>query len=290
MFNEWSDQWNIDKFNYFEKKLKGMKISAKTIFFSRLKGTFLKGSVFHRELLSQDVYAASDITGDVANSKKAFTVTAPVIGLYEETFDIDDALEQLANAQRSLLSLKNDFNLDVGYGSNTFESGVWKGSAVTIAADALIQFDGKGEENPIWVFNLDAAIVVGAGVQFEIINAGAGASILWNLGGSLSLGDGTSFVGTAFVTGAVAGDTSVVSCWNLFAKMAIGIGSMISTNCLSTDTWAGSINRLGYGVDISNGIISNQSSSPTLFVSEPSTVSMFSSFNWMLFVTRLKHR
>jgi hypothetical protein len=41
------------------------------------------------------------------------------------------------------------FNLDVGYGSNTFESGVWKGSVVTIAADALIQFDGKGEENPI---------------------------------------------------------------------------------------------------------------------------------------------
>jgi hypothetical protein len=48
--------------------------------------------------------------------------------------------------------------LDVGYGSNTFESGVWKGSAVTIAADSLIQFDGKGEENPIWVFNLDAAM------------------------------------------------------------------------------------------------------------------------------------
>jgi hypothetical protein len=96
-------------------------------------------------------------------------------------------------------------------------------------------------------FNLDAAIVVGAGVQFEIINAVAGvqfeiinavagASILWNLGGSLSLGDGTSFVDTAFVTGAVAGDTSEVSRGNLFAKMAIGIGSIISTNCLSTDT------------------------------------------------------
>jgi hypothetical protein len=35
-----------------KKKLKGMKIIAKTIFFSRLKGTFLKGSVFHRELLT----------------------------------------------------------------------------------------------------------------------------------------------------------------------------------------------------------------------------------------------
>jgi hypothetical protein len=111
-------------------------------------------SALYSIFTSQDVYAASGITGDGANSKTAFTFTAPVIGLYEETFDIDDALEQLANAQRSLLSLKNDFNLDVGYGNNTFESGVWKESAVTIAADALIQFDGKGEENPIWVLIL----------------------------------------------------------------------------------------------------------------------------------------
>jgi hypothetical protein len=34
-----------------------MKISAKTIFFSRLKGTFLKGSVFHRELLTSKALA-----------------------------------------------------------------------------------------------------------------------------------------------------------------------------------------------------------------------------------------
>ncbi len=76
----------------------------------------------------------------------------------------------------------------------------------------------------------------------------------------------------------------------LVAKMAVGIGSTSSTNCLSTDSWAGSINRLGYDVDISNGIISDQSSSATLFVSEQSTVLMFSSFTSMLFVTRLKHR
>jgi hypothetical protein len=76
----------------------------------------------------------------------------------------------------------------------------------------------------------------------------------------------------------------------LVAKMAVGIGSTSSTNCLSTDSWAGSINGLGYDVDISNGIISDQSSSPTLFVSEQSTVLMFSSFTSMLFVTRLKHR
>ncbi len=76
---------------------------------------------------------------------------------------------------------------------------------MTIAADSLIQFDGKGEENPIWVFNLDAALVIGAATQFEIIRAGEGASVIWNLGGALSLGAGTQFVGTAFVKATVAG-------------------------------------------------------------------------------------
>ncbi len=239
---------------------------------------------------SQDVYAANAITGDGANSKTAFTSTAPTIGLYEETYHIDDALEQLASAQEALSSLKNDFNLDVGYESHIFESGVYEGSAVTIAANAIVQFDGKGEENPIWVFNLDAALVVGAGTQFEIINAGAGASVLWNLGGSLSLGADTSFVGAAFVTGAVAGATSEVSCGNLFAKMAIGIGSMISTNCLSTDTWAGSINGLAYGIDIVKGTILKKISYPTLSVSEPLTGSMLPCFAVMLFLIRLKRK
>jgi hypothetical protein len=99
-----------------------------------------------------------------------------------------------------------------------------------------------GAENPIWVFNLEGALSLGAGTQFEIINTGGGASIIWKLGCALTLGAGTSFIGTAFVTGAVAGATSDVTCGNLFTNTtaAIGIGTMISTNCLASDTWTGS--------------------------------------------------
>ena len=40
-------------------------------------------------------------------------------------------------------------------------------------------------------------------------------------------------------TGAVTGATSDVTCGNLFTNTtaAIGIGTMISTHCLATDTW-----------------------------------------------------
>ena len=209
--------------------------------------------------------------------------------------DVDAALEQIVSAQEALNSLDFDFELDVGYASAIFEAGVWQGSAVTVAANSIIQFDGMGEENPIWVFNLDAALVLGAATKFEIVNAGAGASVIWNIGGALSLGAGTSFVGAAFVTGAVTGATSDVTCGNLFTNTtaAIGIGTMISTHCLATDTWTGSRNGLAAGIDITDGIISNKSlavAAEPVLVSEPSTGLIVASFALIFFAGRLKHQ
>jgi hypothetical protein len=237
---------------------------------------------------SLDVYAAAAITGGAgANSTSAGASTASVISTYQETYDLNKALEQIAIAQTALFSLKSDFKLGVGIGSSVFEPGVYSGSAVTVNAGSLLQFDGKGEENPIWVFNLDAALVIGAGSKFEIINAGDSASLIWNLGGALGMGAGTSFVGSAFVTGAVAAATSDISCGNLFASAAIGIGSTISTNCDDSDSWAGSMNGLAYGVDITDGVISNK---PSVTVSEPSMGLIFSSLVIMLFAAGVKRK
>ncbi|MFQ3190410.1 MAG: hypothetical protein ACI936_001542 [Paraglaciecola sp.] len=239
---------------------------------------------------SHDVYAAAAVTGAGANSTTASTSTASTINLYKQTFDIDGALEQMASAQVSLSTLEADFILGVGMGDYIFVAGVHSGSALTIAANSVIHFDGMDAENPIWVINLDAALVVGAGTTFEIVNAGAGASVIWNLGGALSLGTGSKFVGTAFVKGAVAAATSNVTCGNLFTTTAIGIGSIISTNCLPTDSWSGSMNGLAFGIDITDGIISSKSSSSAVSLSEPSTRLIISSFALIFFVGRLRRK
>lgn len=233
-----------------------------------------------------EVYAAAAITGGGAKSSTANADTAPVISLYKDTFDIEKAIEQIASAQGALFGLEHDFELGVGIASTVFGPGVYKGTALTIAAASTIQFDGKGEENPFWVFNLSSALTVGAGNKFEIINAGAGASVIWNLGGALGLGAGSSFVGTAFVTGAAVGATSSVSCGNLFTTAAIGIGSVISTNCIGSEKngWAGSVNGLAAGFDITNRIASNRS----LSVSEPS--SAFMMFALLLLFLPLKFK
>lgn len=236
---------------------------------------------------SQNVYAAAAISGAGADSISASYATANFISAYENTFDIDAALEQMASAQESLYNLETDFNLSTVMGDYTFEAGVYSGAALTIAANSVIQFDGMGQENPIWVVNLNAALDVGAGTKFAIINAGAGASVIWNLGGALTLGAGSSFIGTAFITGAATGATSDVTCGNLFTTAAIGIASMTSTNCLATDTWAGSINGFAYNIDITDNIISNKSLST---VSEPPTSLMIFSVALMFITIRAKRK
>ena len=79
----------------------------------------------------------------------------------------------------------------------------------------------------------------------------------------------------------------------MFTTTAIGIGSMISTNCLATDTWTGSINGLAYGIDITDGIISNESLSEgfeAVLISEPSTAFIISSVALILFAGSLKRQ
>ena len=238
---------------------------------------------------SQDVYAAAAITtgaGAINSSTSASFITAPVISAYKETLDLGKSIQQIAAAQASLSSLQHNFALDVNIGNTIFNPGVYKGTATTISAGSSIQFDGQGEENPLWVFNLSSALTVGALSNFEIINAGADASIIWNLGGALGLGAGTSFMGTAFITGAATGATSSVRCGNLFATAAIGIGSITSTNCIGSGTWSGSLSGFASDMDITNGLISNKSFS----VPEPSNGLLMLSLGLLFFSVKFKRK
>jgi hypothetical protein len=212
---------------------------------------------------SGDVYAAAAITGVGANSMTAYTDTSESINAYKETLNMVNALEQIVSAQSTLFELENDFVIPTTLGSYVFEPGVYEGSALTITAGATITLDGNGEESPFWIFNLNGALSAGAGNIFEITNAGAGASVIWNIGGAATLGAQASFIGTVFSYGAITGGAgSNVSCGNLFSLAAVGIGSVTSTNCIGTDTWAGSINGLNDSLNIANGVASNGISIP----------------------------
>lgn len=214
---------------------------------------------------SLDIFATGAITGVGSDSQTSGYETARVIDDIAATFDVDVAMEKIADAQAALYDIDTDFILTTGMASTSLEAGVYDGSALTITAGSVIQFDGQGQKNPLWVINLDAALTVGANTTIEIINAGAGAGVIWNIGGAVTLGAGTSFLGTAFVAGAISGATSEVSCGNLFSTAAIGIGSLTSTNCAATDTWAGSVDGLASNISVTADGAQNNPSGPQRF-------------------------
>ncbi|MFT6924603.1 MAG: hypothetical protein ACJAZP_000161 [Psychromonas sp.] len=234
-----------------------------------------------------DIYAAAAITGNGANSSTPFANTAPEISSYAQNLNIDNAMQQITDAQSSLFNLDSDYSLATTLADYTFTPGVYEGSALTVAAGSTITLDGLDEENPVWIFNLSEAMTVGANNIFEITNAGVGASVIWNIGDALSLGAQTSFIGTVFTGGAVSGGAgSSISCGNIYATAAIGIGSVTSTNCIATETWAGSIDGFASNIDITDGIVSNSSFS----VPEPATGLMMFSFVLLLLAPKLKRK
>jgi hypothetical protein len=141
------------------------------------------------------------------------------------TSDFDAANAQIKSAQSALDTLPASRLVDAYTLAGSMDTGVYEGAAITIPANTLITFDANGQDG-IWIFKLSGAMTVGAGSEFEIINAGDNNAVIWDIGGALTLGAGSTFLGTAFVEGAVSGATASVSCGNLYATGAISIGSI----------------------------------------------------------------
>lgn len=118
-------------------------------------------------------------------------------------------------------------------GVNTFKAGVYNATALTMAAGTTIKLDGQNLANQLWLFNIDTYLVAGASSTVELINAGAGSSIIWNSGSYTTLGASNNFMGTIFSEGAVTvGASSAItgpntSCGGIFsATAAITVGAL----------------------------------------------------------------
>jgi hypothetical protein len=226
---------------------------------------------------TQNIYSGAAISMGASTTAKDLNGNAAVtIGagatytsLKNETLDVVSAIEKIDDAQLSLYDIESDYLLDATIGNVTFNAGVYEGAALTTAANSVITLDGKGEIKPVWIFNLREAFSVGANNTFEIINADEDAGVIWNIGGALTLGAGTSFIGTTFVHGAISGGAgSSVSCGNLYSKAAISIGSITSKDCIG----------------FYNGIASKSRSLSS--VTEPSTMLIILGSLVLLFIKR----
>jgi hypothetical protein len=113
----------------------------------------------------------------------------------------------------------------------SLEPGVHKGSAISFAANSTVEFFANNSPsvpmNHVWVINLSEALTVGAGTVFKTnIPDDHTATIIWNVGTTVTLGAGTQFLGSAFVGSAFGAATSDVVCGNVYATGALIVGSV----------------------------------------------------------------
>jgi hypothetical protein len=205
----------------------------------------------------QQVHAGAAITlgaGASTNSlpldANAHTASAAVEDIHNAT-SMAAAIAQIGIAQAALTTLNNSTTnppeslyTTMG-GFVSLEPGVHQGSALSIAANSVVEFTAPSDSpdnNHVWVINLTEALTVGAGTVFETsVPDGDTATIIWNVGAAVTLGAGTEFLGTAFVGGAFNAATSNVSCGNIYATGAVSVGSVGSletgtNNIIACDT------------------------------------------------------
>jgi hypothetical protein len=87
--------------------------------------------------------------------------------------DMADTITDIGNVQaalsnRNIVGSNELFTTMVGYTS--LLPGTHHGTELTIAAGSEIVFNADGESAPVWVINLTAALTVGAGTTFSVIN------------------------------------------------------------------------------------------------------------------------
>ena len=91
-------------------------------------------------------------------------------------------------------------------------AGVYSAASLTTAAGTTLTLDGQGLANQTWVFNITDLLTFGASTKIILTNAGAGASVIWNSGGYVTLGANAEILGSIFAHNyIVAGADAIIT-------------------------------------------------------------------------------
>lgn len=148
---------------------------------------------------------ATGITGDIGTNVGSYTglETAVVVGQ-----------QQLANpaSAQAALAVEAAYNmlsqalcgatLDISLGGQTLTPGTYCTGAATL--NGVLTLDGQGDENALFIINIDGALGVSAGSKVVLINGVTAGNVYWRIGGRFELGEKAAFQGTALVDGAIS--------------------------------------------------------------------------------------
>jgi hypothetical protein len=122
-------------------------------------------------------------------------------------------------------------------------------SGITNLSGALT-LDGGGNANAAWVFQMDSDLITSSGSSVNVINAGAGAGVYWNVRSSATIGTTTAFMGNILALTSVFMQTGATNlCGSVLADNGEVTLAMNSLSGICAGELAGS-NGLSGGLDV----------------------------------------
>ena len=173
--------------------------SAVTGAISTVSGSVLSGSYVTtgaNSIVTGAIAAVGAITaGGGSSAGSSQEVLSSALMTAEQSSD----LQHLADAQTALHAMGSGTLLAATMGTATLVAGVYSAASFSTTAATTLTLDGQGLANQTWIFNVTDVLALGASSKIVLINAGEGASVVWNSwNGYASIGAGAQVLGTVF--------------------------------------------------------------------------------------------
>jgi len=89
----------------------------------------------------------------------------------------------------------------------TLTPGVYTVQAGTTNLSGRLTLDGQGNADAAWVFQMDSSLITSPNAWVDLINAGAGAGVFWNVASSATIDTDTHFLGNLLALTSISMNT-----------------------------------------------------------------------------------
>jgi len=190
------------------------------------------------------VYPGTSITGSPTVINGA-TYTNSVAGL---------AQTELTSAMTTLGHMGVGTTLTSNLTGMTLLPGVYTVPAGATNLAGKLTLNGNGNANASWVFQMPSTLITSSDSVVNVIDAGAGASLYWDVRSSATIGSNTTFEGNILALASISLDPgATISCGRALASVSAVtmVNNDVSNACTSTGVTvlggSGGLNGSGSG-------------------------------------------
>jgi hypothetical protein len=151
--------------------------------------------------------------GDTGSTTYAFAVAGQHLGTSYIAPAYADAYADLEAAYSDAEGRPAGTPMIGNISGETFGPGVHTSvGAVSTTAATSFTIDGQGHTDAVFIFQVAAALALGANTEMHLINGAQAQNVFWQVNGAGGIGAGNTFVGTLMANGAISsGEASVVN-------------------------------------------------------------------------------